>query len=69
MPKSVTIYTRHDCIQCEWTKKLLDRNNVRYNEIDVDIDNDARDALHAKGFTAIPVVIAGDDSWCGFQYD
>ena len=64
-----TVYTKPACVQCEQTKKLLDRNGVKYDLIDITVDSAAYDKIVAMGFMAAPVVISGDDSWAGFQPD
>lgn len=64
-----TVYTKPACVQCEQTKKLLDRNGVEYNVVDITKDLEAYDKIVAMGFMAAPVVISGDQSWAGFQPD
>lgn len=64
-----TVYTKPACVQCEQTKKLLDRNGVKYDLVDITKDAEAYDKIVAMGFMAAPVVISGDDSWAGFQPD
>jgi glutaredoxin-like protein NrdH len=64
-----TVYTKPACVQCEQTKKLLDRNGVEYSVVDITKDPEAYDKIVAMGFMAAPVVISGDDSWAGFQPD
>lgn len=64
-----TVYTKPACVQCEQTKKLLDRNGVEYNVVDITKDQEAFEKIVAMGFQAAPVVISGNDSWAGFQPD
>lgn len=64
-----TVYTKPACVQCEQTKKLLDRNGVEYNVVDITKDAEAYDKIVSMGFMAAPVVISGDQSWAGFQPD
>lgn len=64
-----TVYTKPACIQCEQTKKLLDKNGVEYTTVDITQDQEAFDKIVAMGFAAAPVVISGDLSWAGFQPD
>lgn len=64
-----TVYTKPSCVQCDMTKKLLDKNGVEYTTIDITQDQAAYDKIVAMGFMAAPVVISGDDSWAGFQPD
>jgi glutaredoxin-like protein NrdH len=63
------VYTKPSCVQCEQTKKLLDKNGVKYTTIDITQDQEAYDKVVAMGFMSAPVVISGEDSWAGFQPD
>jgi glutaredoxin-like protein NrdH len=65
----VTVYTLPSCVQCDSTKRVLQRNSVSYNEIDLSVDNSAMDMVRELGYTAAPVVVAGDEHWSGFRPD
>jgi len=64
-----TVYTKPACVQCEQTKKLLDKNGVEYTTIDISKDQEAFEKIVSMGFMSAPVVISGNDSWAGFQPD
>lgn len=64
---SVTVYTKPACVQCDATKRLMDKLNIEYSTVDITVDTDAFDMLLSKGFKAAPVVITDDDSWAGFN--
>lgn len=64
-----TVYIKPACVQCEQTKKLLDKNGVAYTTVDISQDQEAFDKVVAMGFASAPVVISGDQSWAGFQPD
>lgn len=63
-----TVYTKPQCVQCDMTKRLLDKIGVEYQTVDI-IENPAElDRLIAMGYRAAPVVVtATGDSWAGFQ--
>lgn len=63
----VTVYTTPSCPQCEMTKKTLTRGNVKYDVVDLSADATAMEMVKALGYTAAPVVIAGDSHWSGFR--
>lgn len=65
----VTVYTLPACVQCDSTKRLLTRNSVEYQEIDLSKDADAMAMVRELGYTAAPVVMAGEDHWSGFRPD
>ena len=66
---TVTVYTLPSCVQCDSTKKVLQRNEIPYNEIDLSINNDAMEMVKALGYASAPVVIAGEEHWAGFRPD
>ena len=65
-----TVYTKDNCVQCDMTKRLMDKIGVEYQTVDI-IDNpEELDRLVELGYRAAPVVITADgDSWAGFQPD
>ena len=66
---TVTVYTKPSCVQCEATKRLMDKLDIAYDTIDITQDIGAYDLLISKGFRAAPVVITDDDAWAGFNPD
>lgn len=62
-----TVYTKPACVQCDMTKKLLDKNGVSYTTVDITQNQEAYDKIVAMGFMAAPVVITDDDAWAGFN--
>jgi glutaredoxin-like protein NrdH len=65
----VIVYTKPACVQCEATKRMMDKLSIEYNTVDITLDNDAFDMLISKGFKSAPVVITENDSWAGFNPD
>jgi len=65
----VTVYTLPACVQCDSTKRLLSRNNIEYQEVDLSADSEALDMVRGLGYTAAPVVVVGEDHWSGFRPD
>jgi glutaredoxin-like protein NrdH len=65
----VTVYTLPACVQCDSTKRLLTRNSVEYQEVDLSQDADAMSMVRELGYSAAPVVMVGDDHWSGFRPD
>ena len=66
---SVTVYTKPNCVQCDATKRHLDRLGIEYGIVDITVDTEAFDMLIDKGFKAAPVVIADGSEWAGYQPD
>lgn len=66
---AVTVYTLPACVQCDSTKRMLQRNQIDYEEVDMSQDPVALEMVKTMGYTAAPVVVAGDDHWSGFRMD
>lgn len=64
---TVTVYTKPDCMQCDMTKRLMDREGIEYSSIDVTIDSEALDLVKSLGYLSMPVVVAGNEHWSGFR--
>jgi glutaredoxin-like protein NrdH len=65
----VTVYTKPSCVQCDATKRMMDKLKIEYSTVDITVDTEAVDMLIAKGFKSAPVVITEDDEWAGFNPD
>lgn len=64
---SITLYTKPACVQCNATKKALDRAGLEYTSVDVTLDEEARDYVMALGYVQAPVVEASGEHWSGFR--
>lgn len=64
-----TVYTKPQCVQCDMTKRMLDKLGVEYHTIDIIENPAALDMLTRMGYRAAPVVITDEGSWAGFQPD
>ena len=67
MANKITIFSKNNCMQCKMTKKLLDKEGAEYQEINIDERPDMIDYVKDLGFSAAPVVKAGDIIFSGFQ--
>ena len=67
--KSVTIYTGPLCNYCDAAKRLLSRNNVEYNEIDISAVNGAMDEMISKanGKRTIPQIFFDEQHMGGYD--
>jgi glutaredoxin-like protein NrdH len=66
---TVTVYTKPNCVQCDATKRTMDKLGIKYATVDITQDSVAYDMILSKGFQAAPVVITDDDAWSGFNPD
>jgi glutaredoxin 3 len=67
--KNITIYTGPQCNYCEAAKKLLARNNVTYNEINIATVDGAMDEMikKANGKRTIPQIFFDDQHIGGYD--
>ena len=67
--KKITIYTGPMCNYCEAAKRLLLRNNLSYNEIDISTKEGLRDEMtkRANGRRTIPQIFFDDYHVGGYQ--
>lgn len=64
---AITLYTKPACMQCNATKKALDRAGLDYHTVDISMDDEARDYVMALGYLQAPVVEVDGDHWSGFR--
>lgn len=64
-----TVYVKPSCVQCDMTKRMLDKLEIDYNTVDITQDQAALDMVLSMGFKSAPVVITESDAWAGFQPD
>lgn len=66
----LTVYTKPSCVQCDMTKRVMDREGIEYEMVDVTKDGDALMTIKDLGYLQVPVVVdAIGDHWSGFQPD
>lgn len=68
-PMSVTIFTKPACVQCDATKKALDKKQIDYETIDLTQDAEAMEKVQSLGYRSAPVVITDTAHWSGFRPD
>jgi glutaredoxin 3 len=62
MTKPVTVYTTPICPYCARAKSLLAKKGITYQEVDVMMDDKARDEMLAKsgGARTVPQIFIGE---------
>ncbi|GMA25232.1 glutaredoxin-like protein NrdH [Luteimicrobium album] len=66
---SITVYSKPACVQCEATKRALDKKGLEYDVVDVTEDPEALALVRELGYLQAPVVVADDTHWSGFRPD
>ena len=71
MKVPVTIYTTPSCMQCESTKRMMDRLGIDYTVEDLTAPKnvDKLAEFKAKGHTTAPIVTTDTRIWSGFKFD
>jgi glutaredoxin-like protein NrdH len=67
MPPDVTLYSSPGCQPCKATARKLTQLGIEHAHIDVTQDPAALDYIRGLGYTAAPVVVAGEEHWTGFR--
>ena len=67
--KNITVYSGPLCGFCDAAKRLLVRNNLKYNEIDISTDTNLMDEMIKKagGKRTIPQIFFDDHHVGGYQ--
>ncbi|WP_010532627.1 glutaredoxin-like protein NrdH [Brachybacterium squillarum] len=65
----ITVYSKPLCVQCDATKRALNKAGVAYDVVDVTEDAEALAHIKSLGYVQAPVVISGEDHWSGFRPD
>lgn len=64
---NITVYTKPSCVQCNATKRALDKAGVEYSLVDISVDDSAREHVMSLGYTQAPVVETPAAHWSGFR--
>ena len=65
----VVIYTLPSCVQCDTSKRMMDRLGVEYEEVDLTKDATAAEYVKELGYTAAPIIVNGSTHWSGFRME
>ena len=66
----ITVYTKPNCQQCNFTKNFINDNGIEAEFIDVTKDEHALAEMKALGYTNLPVVYVDENThWFGFRPD
>lgn len=66
---NITVYSKPACVQCNATKREMDKKGIKYDIVDISQDPAAADHIRELGFMQAPVVITSDTEWSGFRPD
>ncbi|MGO4937126.1 glutaredoxin-like protein NrdH [Fundicoccus sp. Sow4_H7] len=68
--KNIIVYSKPNCMQCNFTKKFLDSKDIEYTTYDVYENEEALNHVKELGFQSLPVIeIEGEEPFFGFRPD
>lgn len=65
----ITVYSKPLCVQCDATKRALNKAGIAYDVVDITEDAEALAKVKALGYVQAPVVMTTEDHWAGFRPD
>lgn len=65
----ITVYSKPNCMSCEFSKKYLKDKGIEFKEINVFEDNEALTMLRDAGYSQMPVVDIDGEFHTGFRPD
>lgn len=66
--KKVQVFTTQRCPYCEWSKRLLTRRGIDYEEVRIDLDDARRTEMFTRsGRTSVPQIFIGERHIGGYQ--
>jgi glutaredoxin-like protein NrdH len=68
---AVVVYTNPNCVQCEQTKKFLDKEGIEYTVENLQSDDNYEKLVDFvnRGFKSAPIVVTDTETWSGFKPD
>jgi glutaredoxin-like protein NrdH len=68
---AVIVYTNPNCVQCEQTKKFLDKEGIEYTVENLQSDDNYEKLVDFvnRGFKSAPIVVTDTETWSGFKPD
>lgn len=64
---SVIVYSKPACVQCNFTKKTLNKLEVPFEEVDITTNDDAFAKITGLGFQQVPVVDFNGETFSGYR--
>nr|WP_179303858.1 glutaredoxin-like protein NrdH [Brachybacterium alimentarium] len=61
------VYSKPHCVQCDATKRALNKAGLAYAVVDITEDAEALAKVKSLGYVQAPVVVTDRDHWSGFR--
>ena len=70
MKQMITVYTKPNCMACNFTKNFINDNKIEAEFIDVTQDEQALTKIKDLGYNTMPVIYVDEQThWFGFRPD
>lgn len=56
----IKVFSKEGCPYCEQAKALLERHGYEYEEVRIDLDDDARNFVIGQGHRTVPQLYVGE---------
>ena len=68
---AVIVYTNPNCVQCEQTKKFLNKEGIEYTVENLQSDDNYEKLVEFvnQGFKSAPIVVTDTETWSGYKPD
>lgn len=57
----ITIYSKYNCPYCVQAKQYLENMNINYQEVNIELDNQAREFVVSRGHRSVPQIYLGEN--------
>ena len=67
LANNITIWVKPSCVQCDATKRALNKHGITYTTRDLTANPGQVEAFKNAGYTTAPIVVTSHGTWAGFQ--
>lgn len=64
---SVIVYSKPSCVQCNFTKRTLNKLGVEFEEVNITENEEGRERVAELGFVQVPVVDFNGEVFSGYR--
>jgi glutaredoxin-like protein NrdH len=69
MMMKITVWTLPNCVQCDNTKRQLDKRGIKYEVRELNRNPKAVERFKELNLTAAPIIETDNKRWSGFRLD
>ena len=69
LANDITIWVKPSCVQCDATKRALNKHGITYTVRDLTTNPGQVEAFKNAGYATAPIVVTPHNTWAGFRPD